>query len=81
MRKNIITITDITVNPQGEIAMTESTEELIKAVNELKVEIQRIREVVDILLNVVIEGELDEDMRFELSLSHLKDIDPYSIYN
>jgi hypothetical protein len=61
--------------------MTESTEELIKAVNELKVEIQRIREVVDILLNVVIEGELDEDQRFDLTLSHLKDIDPYSIYN
>lgn len=61
--------------------MTESTEELIKAVNELKVEIQRIREVVDILLNVVIEGEIEEDMGLDLSLKHLKDMDPFSIYN
>ena len=61
--------------------MTESTEELIKAVNELKVEIQRIREVVDILLNVVIEGEIEEDARLDPSLNHLKDMDPFSIYN
>jgi len=61
--------------------MGATTEELMKAVNELKVEIQRIREVVDILLNVVIEGELDEDTRLELQLDHLKSLDPFSINN
>ncbi|UCE36835.1 MAG: hypothetical protein JSW00_15200 [Thermoplasmata archaeon] len=61
--------------------MSASTEELIKAVNELKVEIQRIREVVDILLNVVIEGELEEDVRLELQMSYLKDMDPFGMYN
>jgi hypothetical protein len=62
-------------------AMSASTEELLKAVNELKVEIQRIREVVDILLNVVIEGEIDDDPKFELQLDQLKSIDPFSINN
>ncbi len=62
-------------------AMNTSTEELIKAVNELKVEIQRIREVVDLLLNVVIEGEIEEDLRSELQFENLRDIDPFSIYN
>jgi hypothetical protein len=61
--------------------MSASTEELLKAVNELKVEIQRIREVVDILLNVVIEGEIDDDPKFELQLDQLKSIDPFSINN
>jgi len=61
--------------------MGATTEELMKAVNELKVEIQRIREVVDILLNVVIEGELDEDTRLELQLDNLKSLDPFSINN
>jgi type III secretion system FlhB-like substrate exporter len=61
--------------------MSTSTEELIKAVNELKVEIQRIREIVDLLLNVVIEGEIEEDLRQELQFTNLRDIDPFSIYN
>ncbi|UCE74156.1 MAG: hypothetical protein JSV56_00245 [Methanomassiliicoccales archaeon] len=61
--------------------MSASTEELLKAVNELKVEIARIREVVDLLLNVVIEGDIEEDPRIELQLSHLRDMDPFSICN
>lgn len=61
--------------------MTENTDELLKAVNELKLEIQRIREVVDILLNVVIEGEIDEDPRLEVIMNNIKDMDPFSIYN
>ena len=61
--------------------MTTSTEDLIKAVNELKAEIQRIREVVDLLLNVVIEGEMEEDIGSEIRLGNLKDIDPSSMYN
>lgn len=61
--------------------MTASTEELMKAVNELKVEVQRIREVVDILLNVVIEGEMDEDTRMDLQMNPMREMDPFSIYN
>jgi hypothetical protein len=61
--------------------MTANTDELLKAVNELKLEIQRIREVVDILLNAVIEGEIDEDPRLEVIMNNLKDMDPFSIYN
>ncbi len=61
--------------------MTANTDELLKAVNELKLEIQRIREVVDILLNVVIEGEIDEDPRLEVIMNNIKDMDPFSIYN
>jgi hypothetical protein len=61
--------------------MTVNTEELLRAVNELKLEVQRIREVVDILLNVVIEGELDEDPRMDIYLDHLKENDPFSMYN
>lgn len=71
----------IKVDLQSVDAMSASTEELLKAVNELKVEIQRIREVVDILLNVVIEGEIEEDPRFELQMDHLRSIDPFSINN
>jgi hypothetical protein len=61
--------------------MTETTEELLKAVNELKVEIQRIREVVDLLLNVVIEGELEEDPRSDLAWGGSKDDESFSMYN
>jgi hypothetical protein len=61
--------------------MTPDTEELLRAVNELKLEVQRIREVVDLLLNVVIEGELDEDPRMDIYLNHLRDNDPFSMYN
>jgi hypothetical protein len=61
--------------------MTANTDELLQAVNELKLEIQRIREVVDILLNVVIDGEIDEDPRIEAIMNNLKEIDPFSIYN
>ncbi len=61
--------------------MTADTEELIKAVNELKKEIQRIREVVDLLLNVVIEGELEEDIKQEFQPGTVKGIDPFSFYN
>jgi hypothetical protein len=61
--------------------MTTDTEELLQAVNELKREIQRIREVVDILLNVVIEGEIEEDSRLDIYMNHLKELDPFSIYN
>ena len=61
--------------------MTASTEELIEAVNELKVEIQRIREVVDLLLNVVMEGEMEEDLRSEIQFGNLRDIGPFSPCN
>jgi hypothetical protein len=61
--------------------MAGDTEELIKAVNELKVEIQRIREVVDLLLNVVIEGEIEEEPRLDVQFGSLKALDPYSSYN
>jgi hypothetical protein len=61
--------------------MTPDTEELLRAVNELKLEVQRIREVVDLLLNVVIEGELDEDPSMDIYLNHLRDNDPFSMYN
>jgi hypothetical protein len=61
--------------------MTANTEELLRAVNELKLEVQRIREVVDLLLNVVIEGELDEDPRMDIYLNHLRDNDPFSMFN
>jgi hypothetical protein len=61
--------------------MTVDTEELLQAVNELKMEVQRIREVVDLLLNAVIEGEIEEDPRLDIYLNHLKDNDPFSIYN
>ena len=61
--------------------MTVNTDELLKAVNELKLEVQKIREVVDILLNVVIEGEMDEDPNLEIDMNHLKNNDPFSIYN
>ncbi len=80
-RKSIITTLDIKVNLQSVDAMSATTEELLKAVNELKVEIQRIREVVDILLNVVIEGEIEEDPRWEIQLDHLRAIDPFSANN
>ncbi len=66
--------------PSGD-RMTQDTEELLRAVNELKLEVQRIREVVDILLNVVIEGELDEDPRMDIYLNHLRENDPFSMYN
>jgi hypothetical protein len=79
--KSIITLIDITENRRERETMTASTEDLVKAVNELKVEIQRIREVVDILLNVVIEGEMEEDIRLELQMNQLKDMDPFSMYN
>ena len=61
--------------------MTVKTDELLRAVNELKLEVQKIREVVDILLNVVIEGEMDEDPSLEIDMNHLKNNDPFSIYN
>jgi hypothetical protein len=61
--------------------MTEENEELIKAVNELKLEIQRIREVVNMLLNVVIEGEMEEDPRGDAQLGFLKDFEHFSGYN
>jgi hypothetical protein len=61
--------------------MTVNTDELLRAVNELKLEVQRIREVVDILLNVVIEGEMEEDSNMEIYLNHLKNYDPFSMYN
>lgn len=79
--KSIITTLDITVDLQSGDRMTVKTEELLRAVNELKLEVQRIREVVDLLLNVVIEGELDEDPRMEIYLNHLKESDPFSMYN
>jgi hypothetical protein len=61
--------------------MTEENEELIKAVNELKLEIQRIREVVNLLLNVVIEGEMEEDPRGDAQMGFLKDFEHFSGYN
>ena len=61
--------------------MTQETEELIKAVNELKQEIQRIREVVNMLLNVVLEGEMEEDPRGDAQLGFLKDFEHFSGYN
>ena len=61
--------------------MTQETDELIKAVNELKLEIQRIREVVNQLLNVVIEGEFEEDPRGDAQLGFLKDFEHFSGYN
>ncbi len=61
--------------------MTEENEELIKAVNELKEEIQRIREVVNLLLNVVIEGEMEEDPRGDAQMGFLKDFEHFSGYN
>ncbi len=61
--------------------MTQETDELIKAVNELKLEIQRIREVVNQLLNVVIEGECEEDPRGDAQLGFLKDFEHFSGYN
>jgi hypothetical protein len=61
--------------------MTEENDELIKAVNELKLEIQRIREVVNLLLNVVIEGEMEEDPRGDAQLGFLKDLEHFSGYN
>jgi hypothetical protein len=61
--------------------MAVNTDELLRAVNELKLEVQKIREVVDILLNVVIEGEMEEDPSLEIYLNHLKDDNPFSIYN
>jgi hypothetical protein len=61
--------------------MTEENDELIKAVNELKEEIQRIREVVNLLLNVVIEGEMEEDPRGDAQMGFLKDFEHFSGYN
>jgi hypothetical protein len=61
--------------------MTEENDELIKAVNELKLEIQRIREVVNLLLNVVIEGEMEEDPRGDAQMGFLKDFEHFSGYN
>ncbi len=61
--------------------MTEENDELIKAVNELKLEIQRIREVVNLLLNVVIEGEMEEDPRGDAQLGFLKDFEHFSGFN
>ncbi len=61
--------------------MTEENDELVKAVNELKLEIQRIREVVNLLLNVVIEGEMEEDPRGDAQLGCLKDFEHFSGYN
>jgi hypothetical protein len=61
--------------------MTEENDELIKAVNELKLEIQRIREVVNLLLNVVIEGEMEEDLRGDAQPGFLKDFEHFSGYN
>ncbi len=80
-RKSIITTLDITVNLHGVDVMSATTEELLKAVNELKVEIQRIREVVDILLNVVMDGDIEEDPGLELQLDQLKSLDPFSVNN
>jgi hypothetical protein len=71
----------ITDELQGDPNMTVDTEELLEAVNELKMEVQRIREVVDLLLNAVIEGEIEEDPRLDIYLNHLKNNDPFSIYN
>jgi hypothetical protein len=61
--------------------MTEENDELIKAVNELKLEIQRIREVVNLLLNVVMEGEMEEDPRGDAQLGFLKDFEHFSGFN
>ena len=61
--------------------MTEENDELIKAVNELKLEIQRIREVVNLLLNVVIEGEMEEDPRGDAQMGFIKDFEHFSGYN
>ena len=72
---------DITLFSRSDDIMTTDTDELLRAVNELKLEIQRIREVVDILLNVVIEGEIEEDSRLDIYLNHLKELDPFSMYN
>ena len=79
--KSIITSLGITPFLRSDDTMTANTDELLKAVNELKLEIQRIREVVDLLLNVVIEGEIEEDSRLDLYMNHLKELDPFSIYN
>jgi hypothetical protein len=81
MIKSIITFLDVTPSLLSGDRMTTETDELLKAVNELKLEIQRIREVVDLLLNVVIEGELEEDSRLEIYMNHIKDMDPFSMYN
>lgn len=61
--------------------MIDKTEDLIKALNDLKVEVQRIREVVDLLLDLVIEGEIDENLMLELKMDNLRDLDPFSINN
>ncbi len=61
--------------------MIDKTEDLIKALNDLKVEVQRIREVVDLLLDLVIEGEIDESLMLELKMDNLRDLDPFSINN
>ena len=66
--------------PSGD-RMAVNTDELLRAVNELKLEVQRIREVVDILLNVVMEGEIEEDPRLEIYLNHLRENDPFTMYN
>lgn len=72
---------NIRVDLQSGDEMTVNSDELLRAVNELKVEVQRIREVVDILLNVVIEGEMEEDSNLDIYLNHLNNNDPFSIYN
>lgn len=66
---------------KGRWNMIDKTEDLIKALNDLKVEVQRIREVVDLLLDLVIEGEIDENLMLELKMDNLRDLDPFSINN
>ena len=45
--------------------VTEDNKELLKAVKDLKLEIQRIREVVDMLFNYVVETEFEEEPRLD----------------
>jgi hypothetical protein len=61
--------------------MADGTEDLIKALNELKTEVQKIREVVDLLLDMVMEGDLDEASMLDFKREQLGNLDPFSMNN
>lgn len=48
--------------------MTKTTEDLVREVNELRNELKQMREIVNMLFNIVVEAENDEDDDYPASV-------------
>jgi hypothetical protein len=52
----------------GRERMTKTTEDLISEINELRNELRQMREIVNMLFNIVVESESDEEDDYATSV-------------